>query len=43
MPCTAKKDEKGRETLEVRGAQSTDAVLVTRELGKLIKMNKIPF
>jgi len=43
MPCTAKKDEKGRDTLQVRGAQSTDAVLVTRELGKLIKMHKIPF
>lgn len=43
MPCTAKKDEKGRETLNVRGSQATDAVLVTRELGKLIRMNKIPY
>jgi len=43
MPCTAKKDEKGRDTLTVRGTRSTDAVLVTRELGKLIKMHKIPF
>ncbi|HOI35207.1 MAG TPA: [FeFe] hydrogenase, group A, partial [Mesotoga infera] len=43
MPCTAKKDEKSRETLSVRGMQTTDAVIVTRELAKLIKMYKIPY
>lgn len=43
MPCTAKKDEKSRETLSVKGMQATDAVIVTRELAKLIKMYKIPY
>lgn len=43
MPCTAKKDEAERETLLVKGHVAVDAVITTRELGKLIKMNKIPY
>ena len=37
MPCTAKKFEKSRPEMEVDGIRDVDAVLTTRELGRLIK------
>ncbi|MBQ8295626.1 MAG: iron hydrogenase small subunit [Clostridia bacterium] len=43
MPCTAKKYEKDRPELSVNGLQDVDAVLTTRELGKLIKRSGINF
>ncbi len=43
MPCTAKKYEANREQLKVDGLQDVDAVLTTRELGKLIKRSGINF
>ena len=43
MPCTAKKFEKEREQLKTRGLKDVDAVLTTRELGKLIKRSGINF
>ncbi|KAJ5072209.1 iron hydrogenase [Anaeramoeba ignava] len=44
MPCTAKKDEITRPQLTLDdGTPETDFVLTTRELGKLIKLNNIPF
>lgn len=43
MPCTAKKDEKEREQLEVDGLRDVDAVLTTRELAKMIKRAGILF
>lgn len=43
MPCTAKKFEKDRPELSVDGLQDVDAVLTTRELGKLIKRSGINF
>ena len=43
MPCTAKKFEKEREQLVTNGLQDVDAVLTTRELGKLIKRSGINF
>ena len=43
MPCTAKKYEKERPELSVNGLQDVDAVLTTRELGKLIKRSGINF
>ncbi len=43
MPCTAKKDEKEREQLVTGGLRDVDAVLTTRELGKLIKRSGINF
>ncbi len=43
MPCTAKKYEKDRPELSVNGLQDVDAVLTTRELGKLIKRSGIIF
>ena len=43
MPCTAKKDEKEREQLEVDGIRDVDAVLTTRELAKMIKRAGILF
>ena len=43
MPCTAKKYEKNRPELAVVGMQDVDAVLTTRELGKLIKRSGINF
>ena len=43
MPCTAKKYEKSRPELSVNGLQDVDAVLTTRELGKLIKRSGIVF
>ncbi|MEA5018257.1 MAG: NADH-dependent [FeFe] hydrogenase, group A6 [Erysipelotrichaceae bacterium] len=39
MPCTAKKEEKARAEM----AEDVDAVLTTRELGRLIKMYGIDF
>ncbi len=43
MPCTAKKYEKSRPELSVNGLPDVDAVLTTRELGKLIKRSGINF
>ena len=43
MPCTAKKYEKERPELSVNGLRDVDAVLTTRELGKLIKRSGINF
>lgn len=43
MPCTAKKFEKNREELQVNGLKDVDAVLTTRELGKMIKRAGILF
>ena len=43
MPCTAKKYEKERPELSVNGLQDVDAVITTRELGKLIKRAGIRF
>ena len=43
MPCTAKKFEKDRPELSVNGLKDVDAVLTTRELGKLIKRSGINF
>ncbi|MBQ6493894.1 MAG: iron hydrogenase small subunit [Erysipelotrichaceae bacterium] len=43
MPCTAKKFEKDRPEMENEGIRDVDAVLTTRELGKLIKRSGINF
>lgn len=43
MPCVAKKGEKGRRENLTNGLQDVDAVLTTRELGRLIKMYGINF
>jgi len=43
MPCTAKKDEKERDQLQVDGLKDVDAVLTTRELAKMIKRAGILF
>ena len=43
MPCTAKKAEKERDALSLNGLKDVDAVLTTRELGKLIKRSGIDF
>ena len=43
MPCTAKKYEKDRPEMESNGLRDVDAVLTTRELGKLIKRAGIRF
>ncbi|MBQ3755473.1 MAG: iron hydrogenase small subunit, partial [Clostridia bacterium] len=43
MPCTAKKFEKERPELSHDGLPDVDAVLTTRELGKLIKRAGIRF
>jgi NADP-reducing hydrogenase subunit HndD len=43
MPCTAKKYEKDRDALKTNGLADVDAVLTTRELGKLIKRSGINF
>ena len=43
MPCTAKKDEKERDQLQVSGLKDVDAVLTTRELAKMIKRAGILF
>ncbi|MDY6276214.1 MAG: NADH-dependent [FeFe] hydrogenase, group A6 [Bacilli bacterium] len=41
MPCTAKKFEKSRPEMEVDGIRDVDAVLTTRELGRMIKRSGI--
>lgn len=43
MPCVAKKGEKERPEMVNDGLKDVDAVLTTRELGKLIKMFGIDF
>ncbi len=43
MPCTAKKDEKEREQMQVNGIKDVDAVLTTRELARMIKRAGILF
>ncbi|MDD4688342.1 MAG: NADH-dependent [FeFe] hydrogenase, group A6 [Eubacteriales bacterium] len=43
MPCTAKKGEKEREQLKTNDIPDVDAVITTRELGKLIKRSGINF
>ncbi len=43
MPCTAKKFEKDRPQLESNGLKDVDAVLTTRELGRLIRRSGIRF
>ncbi len=43
MPCTGKKAEKEREQLVTKGLKDVDAVLTTRELGRLIKRSGIQF
>ncbi len=43
MPCTAKKFEKEREQLVTDGLRDVDAVLTTRELGRLIRRSGILF
>jgi len=43
MPCTAKKFEISREEMINEGVSNVDAVLTTRELGKMIKQAGIDF
>jgi len=43
MPCTAKKFEISREEMTNEGVPNVDAVLTTRELGKMIKQAGIDF
>lgn len=43
MPCACKKYEKNRPEMENNGLRDVDAVLTTRELGKLIKRSGIIF
>ncbi len=43
MPCTAKKFEKERKELVTDGLKDVDAVLTTRELGRLIRRSGILF
>lgn len=43
MPCVAKKGEKERDQMIRNGMKDVDAVLTTRELGKLIKMFGVNF
>lgn len=43
MPCTSKKTESARDEMEVDGIRDVDAVLTTRELGKMIKEARIDF
>jgi len=43
MPCTAKKFEISREEMTNDGVRNVDAVLTTRELGKMIKQAGIDF
>ena len=43
MPCTAKKFEISREEMTNNGVRNVDAVLTTRELGKMIKQAGIDF
>lgn len=43
MPCTSKKAESAREEMKVNGLRDVDAVLTTRELGKMIKQARLEF
>ncbi|TCO70729.1 NAD(P)-dependent iron-only hydrogenase catalytic subunit [Marinisporobacter balticus] len=43
MPCTSKKTESSRSEMNVNGLRDVDAVLTTRELGKMIKQARINF
>ncbi len=43
MPCTAKKDEKERDQMQINGIKDVDAVLTTRELARMIKRAGILF
>jgi len=43
MPCTSKKTEAAREEMEVGGLRDVDAVITTRELGKMIKQARLDF
>ncbi len=43
MPCSCKKYEEQRPEMETNGLRDVDAVLTTRELGKLIKRSGINF
>ncbi|MBR2824768.1 MAG: [Solobacterium sp.] len=43
MPCIAKKSEIERDECNTTGLKDVDAVLTTRECGRLIKMNGIEF
>ena len=43
MPCTSKKTESARGEMEVDGLRDVDAVLTTRELGKMIRQARIKF
>lgn len=43
MPCVSKKSESAREEMEVDGIRDVDAVITTRELGKMIKQARINF
>ena len=43
MPCTAKKFERQRDQLKVNGLCDVDAVITTRELGRMIKRGGILF
>ncbi|MGC8758236.1 MAG: NADH-dependent [FeFe] hydrogenase, group A6, partial [Caldisericaceae bacterium] len=43
MPCTAKKYEKDRANINASGVKDVDAVLTTRELGRMVKQAGIDF
>ena len=43
MPCSSKKYEAERDELKTRGLKDVDAVITTRELGRLIKRSGINF
>lgn len=43
MPCTAKKDECERPQHSRDGIKDVDVVLTTRELGRLMRVKKIPY
>ncbi|MCC5912576.1 MAG: iron hydrogenase small subunit [Clostridiaceae bacterium] len=43
MPCTSKKTESAKEEFAVNELRDVDAVLTTRELGKMIKQARIEF
>lgn len=43
MPCVSKKYEITREELKIDGVKPVDYVLTTRELGRMIRKNKIDF
>ncbi len=43
MPCTSKKTESAREEMNDSGYRDVDAVITTRELGKMIKQARLDF